>query len=113
MEKEGRERSEYRRHADWVRATDDAKVSLRLRISDIYHFNFTDLGLIDPSKLKENEKKNKIGDNNGDASLKLIATITREFFDRFLKQGSFYTMVSLEQNYPQVQALLWKGFPSY
>jgi dienelactone hydrolase len=113
MEKEGRERSEYRRHSDWVRATDDAKISLRLRITDIEHLNFTDLALIPASRMTDSERKNKLGEADGVSSLKLIADLTREFFDYCLKHTSFYTMVGLEQEYPQVQALLWKGLPAH
>ena len=109
MDREGRERSEYRRHADWVRATDDSKISLRIRISDILHLNFTDLGLIPLSKMTENEKKDKIGNADGNSSLKVIAGITRDFFDYCLKHTAFYMMVGLEQKYPQAEALLWRG----
>jgi len=109
MEREGRERSEFRRHADWVRATDDSKISLRIRITDICHLNFTDLGLIAVSKMTEKESKDKIGAADGNTSLKLIADITREFFDYCLKHTDFYTMVGLESKYPQAEALLWKG----
>ena len=113
MEKEGRERSEYRRHSDWVKATDDAEISLRLRITDIEHLNFTNLGLIPQSGMTGSERKNKLGEAEGISSLKLIADITRQFFDYCLKHASFYTMFTLEQKYPKVQALLWKGLPGY
>jgi hypothetical protein len=111
MDREGRERSEYRRLADWVRATDDSRISLRIRINDILHFNLTDLWLIPPSTMTENEKKDKIGVADGNSSLRVIAGITREFFDYCLKHAAFHTMTDLEQKYPQAQALLWKGFP--
>jgi hypothetical protein len=68
MEKEGRERSEYRRHSDWVRATDNAKISLRLRITDIEHLNFTDFALIPASRMTYNERKNKFGEADGVSS---------------------------------------------
>jgi hypothetical protein len=109
MDKEGRERSEYRRHADWVKATDGASISLRIRIDDTRHLNFTNLGFIPVSKMTDEERRDKIGNADGNASLKTIANITRDFFDYCLKHAGFYTMVSLEQKYPQAQALLWKG----
>ena len=111
MDREGRERSEYRRHADWVRATDGANLSLRIRITDTRHLNFTDLSLVPPDQMTPEERKNKIGAVNGPETLRLIAEITRRFFDAFLKAGTFPSMVDLERNYPQAQALLWKGLP--
>jgi hypothetical protein len=113
MDREGRERSEYRRHADFVRATDNNKIALRLRINDIRHLNFTDLALIPPGKMTADEMKNKIGLVNGIETLRMISEITREFFDAYLKNKSFFTMVDLEKKYPNVEALLWKGLPSY
>jgi hypothetical protein len=113
MDKEGRERSEYRRHADFVRATDNSKVVLRIRIDDIRHLNFTDLALVPAGKMTSEEMKNKIGNVNGADDLKIIAQITREFFDTFLKNKTFYTMVDLEKKFPNIVALLWKGLPAY
>jgi hypothetical protein len=111
MDKEGRERSEYRRHSDWVRATDDNKISLRIRINGTRHLNFLDLGLIHEGILSYSERKDKLGIMNGEKSLKITSTITRMFFDTFLKNIPFPTMVKLEEEYPDIQALLWKGFP--
>jgi len=111
MDREGRERSEYRRHSDWVRATDEAKVSLRVRIADIRHLNFNDLALVPEGQMTAEERKNKIGMVNGAETLKTIAAITRSFFDAYLKEYSFPSMVELEKTYPQVEALLWKGLP--
>jgi hypothetical protein len=59
--------------------------------------------------MTDEEGRDKIGNADGNASLKTIANITRDFFDYCLKHAGFYTMVSLEQKYPQAQALLWKG----
>jgi hypothetical protein len=111
MDLEGRERSEYRRHADWVRATDDGKLSLRIRISDTRHLNFNDLALVPQELMTPEERKNKIGQVNGAESLKTIAGITLRFFDACLKAGTFPSMVELENAYPRAQALLWKGLP--
>jgi hypothetical protein len=111
LDLEGRERSEYRRHADWVRATDDSKLSLRIRISDIRHLNFNDLGLTPQELMTPEERKNKIGQVNGGETLKTIAAITLRFFDAYLKAGTFPSMIELENTYPQAQALLWKGLP--
>jgi predicted dienelactone hydrolase len=111
MDREGRERSEYRRHSDWVRATDEAKVSLRVRITDIRHLNFNDIALVPEGQMTAEERKNKIGMVNGAETLKTIAAITRSFFDAYLKEYSFPSMVELEKEYPQVQPLLWKGHP--
>ncbi|MGN6400889.1 MAG: alpha/beta hydrolase [Flavisolibacter sp.] len=111
MDREGRERSEYRRHADWVRATDNARLSLRLRINDIRHLNFNDLSLVPPDQMSADKRKNKIGMVDGAATVQLIAAITRRFFDAFLKAGTFPSMADLEKTYPQVQAVLWKGLP--
>jgi hypothetical protein len=113
MDKEGRERSEYRRHADFVRATDNSKISLRIRINDIRHLNFTDLALIPAGKMTSDEMKNKLGNVNGADELKIISEITLEFFDACLKNKTFYTMVELEKKFPNVEALLWKGLPAY
>lgn len=112
-DREGRERSEYRRHADLVRATDKNKVALRIRINDIRHLNFTDLSLVPPGTMTQEEMKNKIGQVNGIETLRTIAEITREFFDAWLKDQLFFTMVDFEKKYPETQALLWKGLPSY
>jgi hypothetical protein len=111
MDLEGRERSEYRRHADWVRATDDSKLSLRIRISDTRHLNFNDLALVPEAFMTLEERKNKIGQVNGAETLTMMASITLRFFDAFLKSGSFPAMVDLEKTYPRAQALLWKGLP--
>ena len=111
MDREGRERSEYRRHADWVRATDEGNVSLRLRINDIRHLNFTDLSLVPEDQMTDQERKNKIGLVDGAETLKIIAQITLRFFDSYLKTASFPSMVDLEKDYPRVEALLWKGLP--
>jgi hypothetical protein len=111
MDHEGRERSEYRRHADWVRATDDDKLSLRIRISDTRHLNFNDLALVPQELMTPEERKNKIGQVNGAETLKTIAAITLRFFDAYLKTGTFPSMVELENAYPRAQALLWKGLP--
>jgi hypothetical protein len=111
MDHEGRERSEYRRHADWVRATDDGKLSLRIRISDIRHLNFNDLALVPQELMAPEEKKNKIGQVDGAETLKIIAALTLRFFDAYLKAGTFPSMVELENAYPRAQALLWKGLP--
>jgi pimeloyl-ACP methyl ester carboxylesterase len=113
MDREGRERSEYRRHADIVRASDNAKVALRIRINDIRHLNFTDLALIPDGKMTPEEMKNKIGKVNGASTLLDIAAVTREFFDAWLKNKTFYTLVDLENKYPQMVALLWRGLPAY
>jgi len=95
-----------------VRATDDSKISLRIRITGTYHLNFTDLGLIPITAMTENERKDKIGNTDGNSSLKTIAGLTREFFDFCLKHTAFYSMVGLEEKYPDTQALLWKGIRS-
>lgn len=111
MDREGRERSEYRRHADWVRATDDTKVSLRIRINGIRHFNFNDLGLIPLDLMNPEERKDKLGIIDGAKSIKIISEITRRFFDTYLKNEDFFTLVQLEEKYSEVQGLLWKGIP--
>jgi hypothetical protein len=113
MDREGRERSEYRRHADWVRATDDAPVALRIRIKGILHLNFNDLGLVPVSQMTEAERKDKIGVADGAKSIRLISDITRQFFDACFKNHSFFTLVDLEKKYPEVQGILWKGIPFY
>ncbi|RPI71589.1 MAG: hypothetical protein EHM47_09910 [Ignavibacteriales bacterium] len=113
MDREGRERSEYRRHSDWVRATDDAQVSLRIRINGIRHLNFNDLGIVPMDLMSPAERKDKLGIVDGEKSLKIISEITRQFFDAYLKNSSFFTLVHLEEKYPEVQGLLWKGIPYY
>ncbi|MGZ3838661.1 MAG: alpha/beta hydrolase family protein [Flavisolibacter sp.] len=113
MDLEGRERSEYRRHADYVRATDKASVALRVRLTGIRHLNFTDLGLAPAGQMTVEEMKNKIGQVNGAEVLSLIAELTRAFFDTHLKHAGFPTMVELERKYPQAVALLWKGLPTH
>ncbi|WP_247236712.1 chlorophyllase/cutinase-like alpha/beta fold protein [Telluribacter sp. SYSU D00476] len=113
MDREGRERSEYRRHADWVRATDDTNVSLRVRITGIRHLNFNDLALIPAGEMTAAERKDKLGPADGAGSLRTISPLTRQFFDAYLRKDKFYTLVQLEETYPEVQALLWKGLPYY
>jgi hypothetical protein len=113
MELGGRERSEYRRHADWVRATDNSKVSLRVRITGIRHLNFNDLALVPSEKMTDAERKDKLGPADGRKALALITTLTRQFFDSHFKKQKFPSMVQLEQTYPDTRALLWKGMPFY
>jgi hypothetical protein len=113
MDREGRERSEYRRHADWVRATDDAQVALRIRINGILHLNFNDLGLVPVNQMTETERKDKVGVADGAKSIRVISDITRQFFDAYFKNHKFLTLVELENKYPEVQGILWKGIPFY
>jgi predicted dienelactone hydrolase len=113
MDREGRERSEYRRHADWVRATDDAQVALRIRINGILHLNFNDLGLVPVNQMTETERKDKVGMADGAKSIRVISDITRQFFDAYFKNHKFLTLVELENKYPEVQGILWKGIPFY
>jgi len=109
----GRERSEYRRHADWVRATDKAPVSLRVRIEDTQHMNFADLALIAPSVMTAAQRRNRLSSLDGARGLAVAADLTRLFFDRILKGGPSYTLESIEKQYPEVQALLWRGYAFY
>jgi len=113
MELGGRERSEYRRHADWVRATDNSNVSVRVRITGIRHLNFNDLALVPAVKMTDAERKDKLGPMDGSKALVIIATLTRQFMDAHLKSQKFMTMVHLEQTYPETRALLWKGLPFF
>ncbi|GAB3169541.1 alpha/beta hydrolase [Telluribacter humicola] len=113
MDREGRERSEYRRHADWVRATDDTKVSLRVRINGIRHLNFNDLALVPAGQMTAAERKDKLGTADGAESLQTISTITRQFFDSYFRKSRFYNLVQLEERFPEVQAIHWKGLPFY
>lgn len=112
-DREGRERSEYRRHADWVRATDDAPVALRIRIEGTRHLNFNDLALVPLDQMTAEERKNKVGEVDGTQALKVISTLTRQFFDTYLKKADFFNMVKLEETYPGVESLLWKGLPTH
>jgi hypothetical protein len=50
---------------------------------------------------------------DGAKSLRVISGITRQFFDAYFKRRSFLTLVELENNYPEVQGILWKGVPFY
>ncbi|WP_266364395.1 alpha/beta hydrolase [Tellurirhabdus rosea] len=109
----GRERSEYRRHADWVRATDKAPVALRLRIDHTQHMNFADLALIPPGVMSPPQRRNRLGTLDGRRSLRVAADLTRLFFDQVLKRGEPLKLEIIEKTYPDVQALLWKGYPFY
>ncbi|HYH15485.1 MAG TPA: hypothetical protein VD794_09700, partial [Flavisolibacter sp.] len=111
MELGGRERSEYRRHADWVRATDNSAVSLRIRITGIRHLNFNDLALVPTEMMTAAERKDKLGHIDGTQALTVITTLTRQFLDAYFKKQKFLNMVQLEQIYPETRALLWKGIP--
>jgi len=111
MELGGRERSEYRRHADWVRATDNSAVSLRIRLTGIRHLNFNDLALVPAADMTATERKDKLGPMDGVKALTTITTLTRQFLDAHFKKQKFLNMVKLEQTYPETRALLWKGVP--
>jgi len=109
----GRERSEYRRHADWVRATDTAPVTLRLRITDTQHMNFADLALVPKATMTPAERRNRLNNLDGARGLAVAAELTRLFFDQVMKQGPVLKLESVEKTYPEVQALLWRGYPFY
>ena len=82
--KEGLERSEARRTGEWAAMSSESRWARRLRIAGMRHLDFTDAALVSSLITAPQMRWMKWGPQEGARSLRIVADVTRGFFDEML-----------------------------
>jgi pimeloyl-ACP methyl ester carboxylesterase len=104
--RQGLERSERRRSAEWSHIASHASAAARVRLLGARHLNFTDAALVSPLVEGPQRRWMRWGPIDGARGLRITADLVRAFFDHTLLDRPMNQLLARpESEYPELRVV--------